>query len=35
MTIGTNNWEEKMAAMKATMENLIKGNEEKEVPIKL
>ena len=31
MTIGTNNLEEEMAAMKAMLERLVKENEEKEV----
>ena len=35
MTIGTNNLEEEMAAMKAMLERLIKESEEKEVCIKL
>jgi len=35
MTIGTNNLEEEMAAMKAILERLIKKSEEKEARIKL
>ena len=35
MTIGTNNLEEEMAAMKAILERLIKESEEKEARIKL
>jgi len=31
ITIGTNNLEEEMAAMKAMLERLVKENEEKEV----
>jgi len=34
-TIGTNNLEEEMAAMKARLESLIKESEEKDVSIKL
>jgi len=34
-TISTNNWEEEIATMKAMLEKLIKGGEEKEVRIKL
>jgi len=35
MTIGTNNLEEEIAAMKAMLERLVKENEEKEACIKL
>jgi len=35
MTIGTNKWEEEMAAMKDTAEKLVKENKEKEACIKL
>ena len=35
MTIGTNNWEEEMATMKAMVEKLTKGSEDKKVHIKL
>ena len=35
MTIGTNNLEEEMAAMKAILERLVKESEEKEARIKL
>ena len=35
MTIGTNNLEEGMAAMKAMVERLVKQSEEKEARIKL
>ena len=35
MTIGTNNLEEEMAAMKAMLERLVKDSEEKEAHIKL
>jgi len=35
MTIGTNNLEEEMAAMKAKLERLVKENEEKKACIKL
>jgi len=34
MTIGTNNWEEEMDAMKAMPEKFIKDNEQKEARIK-
>ena len=34
MTIGTNNLEKKMAAMKAMLEQLVKESEEKEAHIK-
>jgi len=35
MTVGTNNLEEEMAAMKAMLEMLVKESEEKEACIKL
>jgi len=35
MTIGTNNFEEEMAAMNAILERLVKEYEEKEAHIKL
>jgi len=35
VTIGTDNWEEEMIAMKAMLGKLVKDNEEKEVAIKL
>jgi len=34
MTIGTNNFEEEMAAMKAMLEQFVKESEEKDVHIK-
>jgi len=35
MTIGTNNWKEEMATLKALLENLVKENDKKEARIKL